>query len=201
MSPDALAQARGRLEALRAVENPLELQLRAAAVLSRVLGDFGEPVVVGGSAVSFYTGGAYLSRDVDLVAHAEPAVLRERLEAVGFERRGSAWVHRELDVVVDFPTPPLAGDYSRVVHVHTEDGPVAVIGLEDLLVDRLNAAVHWNDAEAREWCVTMLAVHRDVDLEYLERRASEEGLGEALRAVRQDAEALASEGSFQEESR
>jgi len=78
---------------------------------------------------------------------------------------------------------------------------VAVIGLEDLLVDRLNAAVHWNDTEAREWCVTMLAVHRDVDLEYLERRASEGGLGEALRAVRQDAEALASEGSFQKESR
>ena len=193
MSPDALAQARGRLEALRAVENPLELQLRTAAVLSRVLGDFGEPVVVGGSAVSFYTGGAYLSRDVDLVAHAEPAALRERLEAVGFERRGSAWVHRELDVAVDFPTPPLAGDYSRVVRVHTEDGPVAVIGLEDLLVDRLNAAVRWNDSEAREWCVTMLAVHRDVDLEYLERRALEEDLGEALRAVRQDAEALASE--------
>ncbi len=64
-----------------------------------------------------------------------------------------------------------------------------------------SAAVHSNDTEAREWCVTMLAVHREVDLEYLEHRASEEGLGEALRAVRQDAEALASEGSFQGESR
>ena len=40
-----------------------------------------------------------------------------------------------------------------------------------------------------------------VDVESLERRASEEGLGEALWAVRQDAEALASEGSFDEESR
>jgi hypothetical protein len=40
-----------------------------------------------------------------------------------------------------------------------------------------------------------------VDVESLERRASEEGLGEALWAVRQDAEALASEGSFHEESR
>lgn len=190
MSPEALAQARARLEALRALENPLEVQLRAAAVLSRVLGDLGEPVVVGGAAVSFYTGGAYLSRDVDLIVEAEPRILRDRLEAVGFERRGSAWVHREVDLVVDFPAPPLAGDRSRLTHVHTEDGPVALIGLEDLLVDRLNAAVHWNDAEAREWCVTMLAVHPDLDVGYLERRATQEGLAEALAQAQREADAL-----------
>lgn len=191
MSPEALAQARARLEALRALENPLEVQLRAAAVLSRVLGDLGEPVVVGGSAVSFYTGGAYFSRDADLIVEAEPRILCERLGAVGFERRGSAWVHREVDLVVDFPAPPLlAGDRSRLTHVHTEDGPVALIGLEDLLVDRLNAAVHWNDAEAREWCVTMLAVHPDLDVGYLERRATQEGLAEALAQAQREAEAL-----------
>ncbi len=193
MSPEQLQQARARLQALRDVPNPLELQLRVAAVLSGLLRAYGEPVVVGGSAVSFYTGGAYLSRDVDLLTEAEGQVVREVLTAVGFERRGSAWVHAELAVVVDFPAPPLAGDPSRVVTVDTEEGPVRLVGLEDLLVDRLNAVVHWNDSEAREWCVTMLAVHPDVDTEYLRRRASEKGVLEALDDALLEAQALRQE--------
>lgn len=193
MSPQELREAHGRLQSLRGVGNPLELQLRVAAVLSALLREYGEPVVVGGSAVSFYTGGAYLSRDVDLVTEADSRVLRELLQAVGFQPRGAAWVHGELDVVVDFPAPPLAGDPARVVRVHTEDGPVTVIGLEDLLVDRLNAAVYWRDSEAREWCVTMLAAHPDADTEYLRRRAEEEGVHKALEEVRREAEALRAE--------
>lgn len=102
MSPDVLAQARRWFEALRAAENLLELQLRAAAILARVLGGL-RRTRGGGGVGGPSTGGAYLSRGVDLIVHAEPAALRERLEAVGLERRGSAWVHRELDVAVDFP--------------------------------------------------------------------------------------------------
>ncbi len=161
-----------------------------AAVLSGLLREYGEPVVVGDSAVSFYTGGAYLSRDVDLLTEARADVLRTVLEGLGFQRVGSAWVHRELEVVVDFPAHPLAGDPSRVVRVETEDGPVRIIGLEDLLVDRLSAAVYWKDTEAREWCVTMLAVHQDVDTAYLERRAEQEGLTGALREAEGEARAL-----------
>lgn len=193
MSPQQLREAHSRLQSLRDVENPLELQLRVAAVLSTLLREYGEPVVVGGSAVSFYTGGAYLSRDVDLVTEADGRVLRQLLQAVGFQRRGGAWVHGELDVVVDFPAPPLAGDPARAVRVHTQDGPVTVIGLEDLLVDRLNAAVHWGDSEAREWCVTMLAAHPDADTEYLRRRAQEEGVHKAFEEVQREAEALRAE--------
>ncbi|MCS7235107.1 MAG: hypothetical protein RMM30_03920 [Armatimonadota bacterium] len=194
MSPERLAEARNRLGALREVRNPLEVQLRVAAVLSGLLREYGEPIVVGGSAVSFYTGGAYLSRDVDLLTEAGAEVLRQVLEGLGFERTGAAWVHRDVDVVVDFPAPPLAGDPARVVRVQTEDGPIRVIGLEDLLVDRLNAAVHWKDTEAKEWCVTMLAVHPDLDRPYLDRRASEEGIAGALAEVRAEAERVRREG-------
>lgn len=55
MSPLELEAARARLESLRGVQNPLEVQLRVAAVLSGLLREYGEPVV-GGSAVSFYAG-------------------------------------------------------------------------------------------------------------------------------------------------
>lgn len=120
-----LAQARASLSALQSIANPLEVQLRTATIIARTLEPQGDyTIVVGGSAVSFYTGGAYLSRDVDLITAASGDQLGELMTLLGFERRDGAWLHTETDV----------------------------IGLEDLLVDRLNAVVHWKDTEAREWC-------------------------------------------------
>ncbi|MDQ7843865.1 MAG: hypothetical protein QN141_13220 [Armatimonadota bacterium] len=183
-----LAKARAELAALRALANPLEVQLRTAAVIARILERLGHPVVVvGGSAVSFYTGGAYLSRDVDLVTTASGTELRDVLTELGFERRDGAWVHRDTDVVVDFPPPPLAGDLGRITRVDTEEGSVAIIGLEDLVIDRLNAVVHWQDTEAREWCISMLALHQDLDVDYLRRQARAAGVAEELDAVRREA--------------
>lgn len=183
-----IAQARVSLSALQSLTNPLEVQLRAAAVITRVLERFGDhAVVVGGSAVSFYTGGAYLSRDVDLITTVSGNQLVEVLAALGFERRDGAWVHAETDVIVDFPAPPLAGDPERITRVQTDDGPVAVIGIEDLLVDRLNAVVHWKDTESREWCISMLALHKDLEMEYLRRQAESAGVGDELQAVTREA--------------
>lgn len=183
-----IAQARVSLSALQSLTNPLEVQLRAAAVITRVLERFGDhAVVVGGSAVSFYTGGAYLSRDVDLITTMSGNQLVEVLAALGFERRDGAWVHAETDVIVDFPAPPLAGDPERITRVQTDDGPVAVIGIEDLLVDRLNAVVHWKDTESREWCISMLALHKDLEMEYLRRQAESAGVGDELQAVTREA--------------
>lgn len=179
-----IQQAGADLTRLRAVRNPLEVQLRTAAVLARLLVPIGGPVVVvGGSAVSFYTGGAYLSRDVDLVTDVPGPQIFGVLERIGFRRQDGAWIHAEVDVVVDFPSPPLAGDSRRVTQVQTSDGPISIIGLEDLLIDRLNAVVHWGDSEAREWCVTMLALHPKLDRAYVEQRAAEEGVQQELQAA------------------
>lgn len=99
-------------------------------------------------------------------------------------------MHADTDVIVDFPAPPLAGDPERTTLVHTEDGPVAVISLEDLLIDRLNAVVHWKDTEAREWCISMLALHQDLDMDYLRHRADSAGFGDELQTVLREASEL-----------
>lgn len=192
MSEDpVLVRARADLAALRDLASPLEVQLRTAAVIARVLGKTGDSVVVvGGSAVSFYTGGAYLSRDVDLVTSVSARRIAEVLPLLGFERHDGAWVHVETDVVVDFPAPPLAGDPARLTRVDTDEGPIQIIGIEDLLVDRLNAVVHWNDTEAREWCIAILALHRDLDSAYLQARAGTEGVAEELQRVTVEASTL-----------
>ncbi len=82
--------------------------------------------------MSFYTGGAYLSRDVDLVTTLPGPEIWYLLEQIGFRRQNGAWVHADADVVVDFPSPPLAGDVSRATTVKTPVGPIRIIGEEDL---------------------------------------------------------------------
>jgi hypothetical protein len=186
-----IQRARHELAGLQRVENVLELQLSTAAVISRLIAQLGDPpTVVGGSAVSFYTGGAYLSRDVDLVTSLPGPQIWSLLEQIGFRRQNGAWIHAETDIVVDFPAPPLAGDMSRTATVETPLGPIRVIGAEDLLIDRLNAVVHWKDSEAREWCVTILALHADLDMPYLRERARAQGVEGELEAVVQEARAL-----------
>lgn len=183
-----IRRARIDLRKLEGVENVLEVQLSTAAVISRLIAYVGDPpTVVGGLAVSFYTGGAYLSRDVDLVTGLPGPQIWGILEQIGFRRQNGAWIHAEADVVVDFPSPPLAGDVSRVATVETPQGSIRVIGVEDLLIDRLNAVVHWKDAEAREWCVTILTLHAGLDMRYLFDRAKAERVDGELEAVLEEA--------------
>lgn len=189
----ALLRARTELLVLSSIQSPLEVQIRTAAIINRLLAHVGgSAIIVGGSAVSFYTGGAYLSRDVDLVTSVPGSEISTVLEAIGFQWQGSAWIHATVDVVVDFPAPPLAGDLSRVARIETPEGPIGIIGLEDLLIDRINAVVHWRDSEAREWCLAILTLHSELDMDYLMGRARSEGVDEELRAILAEVQATGS---------
>lgn len=88
--------------------------------------------------------------------------------------------------VAALPAEPLRGDRARVTQVAVGDGVAYVIGLEDIILDRLAAFRHRRDEASREWAVQLLAVQWDrVDWEYLERQAASadwlagEALGEA----------------------
>lgn len=77
--------------------------------------------------------------------------------------------------MVEIPDVHRAGDMARVNLIEFDSYQVYCIGLEDLLIDRLNAAVHWGSREDRRWAAVMLRVYRDeLDLEYLCMRACEE---------------------------
>lgn len=67
---------------------------------------------------------------------------------------------------------------------------VRVIGVEDLLVDRLNRTLHWQDEAARKAVLMVLAGRhaRTIDWSYLERRARAEGVYDALQAARREVE-------------
>lgn len=176
---------------VRGATDRLERHLRAAAAITGELATMGlRPVVVGGSAVEFYTRGAYATADIDLIVPGL-AEVAEVLQGLGFERRGPSFVHPDVPVVVDLPPEPLAGDGGRLSVVDVGGRPVYVIGLEDLVADRLRAAAYRQDEASKEWAVQLMASHWDeLDWPYLLGLASQEGDPRYVR-VEQEARELA----------
>lgn len=125
------------------VQTELEKKLLIIGELTRQLAPEGvRPITVGGTAVEIYSAGEYQTYDVDLVvAPRERAI--QVLEAMGFQRAGRVWHHPEWDAVVEIPDECLAGDMARVNTVEIDGYQIDCIGLEDLIIDRLSAAVRW----------------------------------------------------------
>lgn len=183
---------------LRQTEDRLRRNLLFVALLDQKLGrpsPAQRPIVVGGSAVEFYTTGGYASADVDLVMlHPENA---ERiLEASGFQRRGRYWSLPGTDLLVEFPGQTLTyapGAYDRLTEVEMGDGLAAtVIGIEDILIGRLFAAISEGRANDRRWALEMAVLHHDrLDWEAVDALASAKGITEAARTLRAEALAIA----------
>lgn len=171
-------------EILKRIEDRLERRLRFVAWLTAVLEDRGVmAIVVGGHALEFYTLGEYATGDIDMVC-ADLTTVREVLEEARFQREGRHWYREDLDIVVEFPDTTLAGSRDRVERITVGDHVVYLIGKEDLLIDRLNACVHWQSEEDCRWAKRLLALYGDeMDWEYLRRRAAEEGTLDTLETL------------------
>jgi hypothetical protein len=151
------------------------------------------PVIVGGSAVEYYTGGELMSGDFDLVA-ADDEVVGKALLEVGFRREDrpgfllGGFYHPELLIGVEFVSGDLfegRTDRSRlqVFVVDEEEGSTVIFPpLEDMIADRLGQ--HASDPKGREdmleqaRMLTLLAETLDVD--YLRKRVYEEHADPAL---------------------
>lgn len=178
-------QLKRRLEEARHIDDTLERRLWIVGVITQATADLGvRPVLVGGAAVEFYTLGGYATQDVDIVMPSSPQI-DDAMSGLGFEKSGRYWVRADLDVMLEAPPPPLAGDPDRVVEIQVESWKVYVIGIEDLVIDRLNAQVHWQSDEDRRWAERLVAGAPDtIDWPYLERRARDEGVEEPLAELR-----------------
>ncbi len=140
-----------------------------------------KPIVVGGSAVDFYTEGIYQSYDIDLVSNRK--IIGEILENVfNFKPSGKNWINEQIGLSVEIPDSRLAGDKDKVTVIRIGNLNVYVIGFEDLIIDRLNACVHWESQTDCEQAQFMLRIYRErLDFEYLEKRARSEGILKRLR--------------------
>jgi hypothetical protein len=171
--------------ALRRIESEADPNVKAlllAAVVSEAFRAEGfEPVVVGGSAIEFYTDGAYMSGDVDIcwtgLRIPTPADQGRIMASLGAPRGGPRswkWAGHFFDLLGSAETYA-AGEFKLM---ETPLGNVLLPPVEDLLVERIFAARCWTgpnpSAEdcARKLLATALRGDIPVDWNEVERVAA-----------------------------
>lgn len=187
------ASIKARIIKAREIHDPLRRSLVVLGLLTTAMKPLGlRPILVGGAAVEFYTLGGYATRDLDLVLRGRDKA-KGVLEENGFIRhQGSRhWYHEDLDLALEIPDEYLAGSEEKVLTLEIEDTEVFIIGIEDLILDRIAAFKFWSSGMDGQWAARLIAIQGDeVDWNYLEQRAEQEDLGDALRAVRRQAAIL-----------
>lgn len=162
--------------------NELKKLLLFMAWLNKKLKEAGiktAPILVGGSAVEVYTFGHYVSGDIDLVAQNKDEVRNVLLSTGLFKEVGRLLISEELGVFVDIPDDVLAGSYEKIrtIKIPELDTEIKVIGIEDLIVDRLNACIFWKSESDCEIARYLFEKYKDeIDLDYLIERAKKERL-------------------------
>ena len=162
------------LEIIQKTESPLKKQLLMVALLTRLLKRMNKqaPVIIGGCALSYYSREVYFTSDIDL-AYADREALDTALKSIGFEKEGRYWVHEGLKVVIEAPASALPGQDSPLEVVELGEGlQCSIIGIEDLVIDRLNAFKHWKSEIDGEMVELLIRRYRnDLDWSYLEKKA------------------------------
>jgi hypothetical protein len=148
------------LKEIRAAPTQAEKNLRAASLLSALFRAAGwEMVVVGGSAIEFYTEGDYLTRDLDLCRAQGTRPIPAKVEAEVMAALGakSVGARRQwlLDVLGEV-TIDLLGEVETVgvARPQTLQGPygtVTLMPVEELLVERTFMATVREPRDEEAW--------------------------------------------------
>lgn len=192
-----IASLRERLrEALRQ-EDDTARKLEIAALVVKLVETLGlEPVVVGGLAVQYWTDGAYVTADIDLLLPEHPQ-LDARFAAIGFERRGRHWILPGEQILVEAPGSH-PDQRHRIVPVASPGGTiVGLLSPEDLAVYRMHEFVATGARDAALQAVTLLQDVPELDRLRLQRRASEEDLGPTLAELNAVAERIHGGGKIE----
>lgn len=103
------------------------------------------PVLVGGAAVELYTGGAYVTGDLDFVGEV-PGPVAAKLRREGFRKVGRHWIHEREQVFLEFPSRALEPGAERAV-LRVSRVDVTTLRPEELILDRLRSLVFWRHRE------------------------------------------------------
>lgn len=146
------------------------------------------PILVGGAAVEFFTGGAIASGDFDLWTTSDD-LIRKNLLAVGFkdeDRRGHlarGFYHPDLDMGVELVSGYLFDgrcDRARLVLVKIGEDAIHLPPIEDLIADRMG---QFNSSpqgvrESLIQAVTLYLLAETLDEAYLHKRIQEDTAGD-----------------------
>jgi predicted nucleotidyltransferase len=171
-----------KLDEAAKIAEPVRRNIKIAALIGEALREIGQdPVLVGGSAVEFYTQGGYSTADMDFVAPGGPKLV-EIMEELGFEKVGKDFVDKARKIYVEFPGSFL-GATERANTITIDGLPLKIISVEDLIVDRLCAFKFWKSA-LDGFNALLLLENGEIDSSRLETRASEESVSDALKIAK-----------------
>ena len=134
------------------------------------------PIVVGGSAVDFYTNGVFQSNDIDLVGNR--IIIGDILEnTFGFKRSGRHWIDEQIGIFIEVPGDYLAGSKDKITTMTVEGLKLYIIGIEDLIIDRMAACHEWkSETDCRQAHYLLRYYKSRIDFEYISEKAKQEGL-------------------------
>jgi len=135
--------------------------------------------VVGGQAVETYTAGQFRTGDIDIVTPDSKAA-EEILKRIGFEREGMIWLNKALGLAIHI-VGLFAKNSEKARIIRAGPYLVRIVGVEDLIIDRLAAAKFWNSQVDLEQAKALWkGFRKQVDLQYLRKRAKEEKVEDVL---------------------
>jgi len=133
--------------------------------------------LVGGQAVETYTAGQFPTGDID-VTTSDSATTQKVLKSLGFEEMGMIWLNKRLGMafhIVGYFPP----ERSRTIRI----GPykARIIGVEELILDRLSAAKFWNIlADYEKAKVLYDNFEKQIDKDYLRETAKKKKVDDLL---------------------
>lgn len=167
----SIEEAKSLLDDLK-IKPKFEKMLQTTAILTNLFEqEHLRPIIVGGLAVEIYTRSEYTTLDIDIIV-SQRDIADNYFTLLGFIREGRHWYHKGLMISIEIPNDTLEdADDERVTELILRDGlHVYVIGLEDIITDRLRACVHWKSSSDCEWAKRLFLLHLErIDLDYLKK--------------------------------
>jgi len=177
-------------ERLKKIKNQFKKRLFFVGILTKYLKrEKIKPIVVGGHAVEFYTGGYYSTFDIDIIADGYNKI-GNILEKWGFKKEGRHWYNEKLQIAIEIPSNFLEPkSYNYITEIKIDNLNVYMIGIEDIIVDRLNAYKWWNSRSDREWAKKLLKIRKEeIDFEYLNKKVKKEKIEDVFNEVLREIE-------------
>jgi len=158
--------------------------IEVAAIVSNALTKAKiQATLSGGGAVSIYTDNTYESKDLDFVTAALLENLKPVMGSLGFQHSGtprlSQFDHPDIEWYVEFPPSPLAFGNLQIDPmdckiIELDVGELRIITPTHSVMDRLAAAIHWNDQQSRTQAI-LVAVNNEVDWDAISKWYMKEG--------------------------
>jgi len=178
---DRLVRARAFLSQLKKEQNPLRMKMLLLGYVTDRLEKKAEHVVlVGGQAVETYTGGQFLTGDVDITT-TDSKTTEEILKGLGFKKISMIWLNEQLGIAIQIVGSILTGSLEKTRTIQTGPYNVKVIGVEDLIIDRLSHAKFWKSPGDLEKAKVLYANFKNqIDEGYLKETAKKSDVEDFL---------------------